>query len=214
MTPSHHPDPDELMSYAAGSSPEWLSLVLACHLTFCPACRTELSLCEALGGALLDRMPGSRGDTSLRERPSTSRAQSREPRREVMLPDRSLPRPLAPYFQSQKPRFRFLAPGVQHVPLSIAVNGAPVRVVRFRPGFTVPRHGHEGPETLVIFRGTLHDSRTNLVYGAGDLCRTATGDEHCQRIGGEAPCVSLIVNEGSLVPKTWPGRLLKWATRY
>ncbi|MBA3326136.1 MAG: zf-HC2 domain-containing protein [Rhodobacteraceae bacterium] len=48
-----HATPELLTAYADGSLSEGLSLLVASHLTFCPACRRRVARLEALGGALL-----------------------------------------------------------------------------------------------------------------------------------------------------------------
>ena len=42
-----------LADYAAGALSQGMSLLVASHLTFCPACRDKAARLEALGGALL-----------------------------------------------------------------------------------------------------------------------------------------------------------------
>ena len=50
---NHHPSPELLLDYAAGSLPEAVSLAVATHLALCPDCRRTVSEAEALGGGLL-----------------------------------------------------------------------------------------------------------------------------------------------------------------
>src|SRR5436190_21674350 len=109
MSPVHHPDEEDLLGYASGTSPEWVSLVVACHLTYCPKCRADLDLFDDLGGALLDagEVTGAeaRGvrasDLTARPRPSQTAA----PR----LPGvPGIPRPLGPYLPEGRPAWRFL----------------------------------------------------------------------------------------------------------
>ena len=49
----HHPKDDTLYSYAAGSLPAALALVVGCHLQFCPQCRSQVRSGERLGGTLM-----------------------------------------------------------------------------------------------------------------------------------------------------------------
>ena len=42
MSITHHPDDSTLMSYAAGSLPAALAVVVAAHLSVCPRCREEV----------------------------------------------------------------------------------------------------------------------------------------------------------------------------
>lgn len=210
MMPRHHPDPEELLSYSAGSTPEWLSLVIACHLTYCSKCRRELELCEDIGGSLLDALGSeSAGGGDIEAVLRSPRGDTPEARQAMTMPDARLPRPLARYFADAKPRWRFLAPGVRHMPLTLSVGGSTLKVVQFRPGYVIPEHSHRGGETLVIFHGSIDDSRTGNEFGRGDLCRSEIGSAHVQHVSADEPCIALVVNEAPLVPKSLWGRILK-----
>ena len=49
----HHPQDDTLFSYAAGSLPAALALVVGCHLQVCSTCRSQVRSGESLGGELM-----------------------------------------------------------------------------------------------------------------------------------------------------------------
>lgn len=213
IAPVHHPEPEELMAYASGSSPEWVSLVVACHLTYCPACRSELELMEELGGALLDCAPagacGSVAFDAITRAPapaSTAPAFVTRPARADVPP---LPRPLHAYFKDETLRWRFLVPGVKHIPLTLSVNGIASKVIQFSPGYTVPDHTHEGLEMVLVLSGAIGDSETGEIFRAGDLSRREEGSVHAQHAMRDMPCVCLVVAEGPVRPKSFMGRILK-----
>ena len=52
--PRHHISDETLTAYAAGSLDRALSVVVASHLTLCPACRSRQDRIEEVGGVLLD----------------------------------------------------------------------------------------------------------------------------------------------------------------
>ena len=56
MNPRHHPSDATLLTYAAGSLGEGLSLVVASHLAFCSDCRDAVAAGELVGGNLLDTL--------------------------------------------------------------------------------------------------------------------------------------------------------------
>ena len=56
---SHHPDEATLMAYAAGALTEGFNLVVAAHLEFCADCCSRVTEAEAIGGELLQELPGS-----------------------------------------------------------------------------------------------------------------------------------------------------------
>ena len=59
ITPSHHPSPERLLEYAAGSLEAGRRLVIDTHVRLCPDCQGETRLVEAVGGALLERLPAA-----------------------------------------------------------------------------------------------------------------------------------------------------------
>jgi len=213
MNPVHHPEEEDLLSYASGTSPEWLSLVVACHLTYCAECRSGVELFDDLGGLLLDsldaRTPGAvtvkASDVMDRPRRPESAAAP-----ELAVP--GIPRPLAPYVAPGGARFRFLAPGLRHIPLNFSVGGVPARIIRFRAGFGIPEHRHQGLEMLLVLDGTLHDLTTGESFRKGDLSRREADTRHAQAIDRSEPCTCLVVSAAPVVPSTWMGRILKAIT--
>ena len=54
LTIVHHLDDATILSYAAGTLGEALSVAAACHISMCAECRTAVRKAEALGGEILD----------------------------------------------------------------------------------------------------------------------------------------------------------------
>ncbi len=211
MTPSHHPDADELIAYAAGTSPEWTSLVVACHLTYCPECRESVELLDGLGGVLLDQLDAPDAPTVPTELGSKVDATRKKSAPTLGLePD--LPRPLHDFFEEALPHFRFLAPGVQHIPLSLSVGGVRARVVKFKPGFTIPEHSHTGLEMVLVLDGELADTATREIFRTGDSSRREEGNTHSQHVTSRDPCVCLVVSTAPIVPTSMWGKVLKMLT--
>ena len=59
MTINHHLDDATILSYAAGTLGEALSVAAACHVSMCTECRTAVRKAEALGGEILDDLQSS-----------------------------------------------------------------------------------------------------------------------------------------------------------
>lgn len=213
MTPLHHPDEEELVGYASGTNPEWISLVVACHLTFCATCRDDVALYDDLGGALLDSLgtPEGRslgviaGELTARPRPPVAPPA-------LAMPVPGLPKPLGPYLPKGPVAWRFLAPGLRHIPLDFSVGSVPARIIRFAPGFKIPEHTHQGLEMLLVFDGILHDSVTGDVFHKGDVSRREPGTKHAQWIDRAEPCTCLVISAAPVVPSTLMGRILKTIT--
>ena len=106
--------------------------------------------------------------------------------------------------------WRTLVPGIRAIDLPIP-SAWRARLVRFRPGMTIPIHDHGGPEHTVVFSGGLIDAGGHL--GRGDATTMFPGERHRQRTDSGEACVALIINEAPARPLTIGGRFLQWVTR-
>ena len=52
----HHPNDETILSYAAGSLPAAMALVVGCHLQYCSACRERVAQADAVGGSLMSQL--------------------------------------------------------------------------------------------------------------------------------------------------------------
>lgn len=217
MTPKHHLPDEMLAAYAAGVCAEHESLFVASHLTLCAHCRASLAAFDAIGGDTLDDVVpvdiALQPEAVLAAARNSAGAETIEgdatPSGQSCIADldrAGLPRVLAPYL-SEGVRWRFLAPGVQQVALTLRVDGNPVRLVKFRPGYRVPRHTHVGAELTLVVSGAFEDDDGR--YDRGDVEVRDDTHQHELRITREAPCVCLFVSDAPPVPMTLLGRLLR-----
>jgi putative transcriptional regulator len=206
-----HPPDDGLFQYAAGSSSEGASLAVACHLTFCPRCRGEVGACDEVSRLLLDALPRVPVDPGARDRLLAGLPPAPPPPALRPVPPElaGLPVPLHAYLtRAATTRWRTLVPGARAIDLPVRGGETTARLMRFRPGFLIPRHDHAGPEYTVIFSGSLED--TGARAREGDVLFREAGFQHSQRVPrDDGDCVALVVNERPLVPLTLIGRVLK-----
>jgi putative transcriptional regulator len=220
-TPRHHVPRALLADYVAGNTNEAVSLVVACHLTLCSACSSELAQLERAAGAQLAAAPATAVSSDLLARTLArldeppAPALDREPR--TRIDEAELPRPLLRWLDRlpaapgrTAPRWKRLVPGIDEIRLPVQTPGATVRLLRLMPKATVPLHGHEGDELIAVFSGGIEDA--GEVYER-DVELRGAADEHVQTIRPGPPCVAVVVNHGALLPRTWAGRLFKLITR-
>ena len=213
MTPTYHPDPDDLMSYASGTAEEWRAVVVACHLTYCPECRDEVAALEDLGGALLDTLADDAGAGSF-VAPAVPPPRASRPKVHSDSPiARLIPRPLHAYFKEATPAWRFLAPGLKHVPISLMVGETPARLIQFKQGVVIPDHAHTGTEMVLVLDGVLEDRASKEAYRTGDLSRRdETTGRHGNIVTSPDGCICLVATDGPLDPSTMWGKILKALT--
>ncbi|OYQ35911.1 hypothetical protein CHU95_06525 [Niveispirillum lacus] len=209
--PHHHPGPDLLLAYAAGTLAEAPSLVVATHLALCPRCRAEVAGMEAIGGALLSdssaATPVSTGllaDVLARlDGPPLAEA----PRRRQVPPGHNpvLPEPLRSYIGGDVDtiRWRRTIPGLHECELSCS--GGAVRMMRIRSGMGMPQHTHHGDEFTLVLQGGFTDGSGH--YLRGDFASTDTSVDHRPIADDDGDCICLAFTDA---PLRLTGRFMRW----
>lgn len=210
---NHHPPHDILTAYTAGGLDEAEDVLVATHLTLCPACRAECADLEALGGALLAGIPpeppppGSlealleRLDQPPPPQPSPPPA---EGPLDIPLPLRRFTGPLS------RIEFRTVVPGIRRFDLPMSRLDRPVALVSMRPGLTIPPHHHAASERGLILAGGFTDEVGHFVRG--DVCVRGPDEEepHQQKIDDGEDCVVLMVDDGPKIPTTVVGKVVNF----
>lgn len=207
--PEHHLPDELLLAYATGTASAPIALLVASHLTLCPACREKAATYEAVGGALLaEAAIDTRGAVdggeptlddgaldALLARLDAPREPEPEP---VYDPDGVLPAPLVRRVGAFRDlRWRWLAPDTHGVKVMDRPGHLPVRLVRIRPGAVLPPHDHTGVERALILGGGWSDEVGH--FERGDVAYVeADRTDHRQVILDAVPCVALVVNDAPL----------------
>ena len=221
MTPTHHLPEDLLAVYAAGTCGEPEALFVATHLTLCKQCRDSLAVLESIGGHTIetitpmnvgvevDALLARAGAASAKEdmaqaAEKDSAARNQDARRQ--LAEAGMPAILADYMPDGL-KWRFLAPGVKQVELSLSWKGYPARLVKFPPGYVVPLHTHPGSEYTIVLTGAFEDGDEKMQRGDVEVRDEA--HRHELRITKESACICLFIADSAPIPLTWLGRLLR-----
>ena len=198
--------PDELLvAYSAGHCDEATALVVATHLTLCPACRALNGRLDAVGGNFLERMDAeSVSDAALES--VLSKLDAPAPKDAPPKPNAALakvPRPIVAYLEGIGPAgelpWRRIMPGAEELKLSLKKNGMPVRMTRTRGGFILPKHTHAGSEMTLVLAGGFEDRGEH--YEPGDVAICDQSVTHTIHFDPGDPCVALVVNDARLIPK-------------
>jgi putative transcriptional regulator len=211
MTILHHPMDTTLAAFAGGTLDEGRSLVIATHLTACPACRRQIKTFECVGGALFDSMPLSpMGADALAQTlarldsPSTTDAVVRSPAR---LRDETMvyPQPLSHY---ELGAWRRIGRGVYTRSVSVPrESGTRVFMLKAGPGTRLPRHTHTGTELTCVLKGAFRHDHGR--YGPGDVDDADDTMEHRPRVETGEECVCLVALQGQVQVASLMGRLLR-----
>lgn len=217
--PAHHPNPEDLMEYAAGSQHEPLALLIATHLALCPECRRELRRLEALGGELIEELPAEPMSAGALDRllarleapeaasPASSRAPSPSGRTDELLPQ-----PLRGYVGKSLDRLAWHARGgVAEAELLPDFPGYKTRLLRIRPGTVLPTHTHKGNEYTIVLAGGFSDQDGH--YLRGDVAVADSTVTHRPVADPVGECLCLAVTDGPLRLTGPVGRLLNFFVR-
>lgn len=211
--PNHHPDPEALLAYAAGSLGEANAVLVATHLALCPRCRAEVARLEAVGGALTEVIePVAMADGALeRALAALDQPAQREAAPARLYDDetlRTVPAPLRTYLDGDLSRlpWRWRGVGVRELPLPIGDSSLRTSLIRVRGGSALPVHTHDGVESTLVLTGSFSDSTGRYARGDVEMANDETVHQPIADPGGE--CMCLIVVDGPLRLTGPLGRLL------
>lgn len=209
MTIAHHPTPETLAAFAAGTLDDARALVVATHVSLCSHCRGDVRAFEHVGGALLDRIATVPMRDDALERalaaigtvapPVDDRAPS------LATGDESLPAPLAGHPLGP---WRWIGRGVQWRSVGVSpVDDTRVLMLKAAPGTRLPHHRHKGIEWTCVLEGAFrHDLGR---YGPGDFDEADESVEHKPVIEDGDTCVCLVALQGGIALQSWLGRLIQ-----
>jgi putative transcriptional regulator len=196
--PAHHPESDMLLAYAAGATDAPTSLILATHLTFCPACRAAVALGEQMGGMLLAGLaPAPLAEGALAR--TLARLEAPETAPSVRQPASTdkTPAPLRAWLgrDLNAVRWRRMGPRLAYVPLYHR-GSVRMRLLRGAPGADTGCHDHRGQEYTLVLAGGYTDRTGN--YGPGDFQTAAPDLKHNPVADPGEDCINRAVTTAPL----------------
>lgn len=192
----HHPAPETLAAFAAGTMRAGFDFVTAVHVRGCAECRDEVARLEAFGGAMIDEVEAA---------PLGEDALAR------LMARIEAPAPAAPASRTMEQllrvgKRRWVAPGVWTAKVDTPhAKGDRVYLLSVAPGVEAALHTHRGAEFTQVLSGALGDEAE--VLQAGDFSERDPSHVHRPKVLGAAPCVCLFATQGRLAPKDWIGRI-------
>lgn len=201
MPTKHHLPPEWLMDYAAGALSEAGSVMVASHLSLCPACRCALGQMEAAGGALLDSAEPVPVSESCHQKMMAMIEAEKAPCPAVPASPSSLCRTLPAPIRAVagcgagELRFEKATAGIERVILPTK-DTATLQIVRMKAGSTLPRHSHDGHEITLVLGGTLRDD--GQLYRRGDVMACEAGLVHSPVVGEAEDCLCLVLTDAPI----------------
>ncbi len=210
MTAEHHPDHSSLVSYAAGSLPDALAMVVACHLEHCSQCQQVVAEAEQIGSLLLDELPSVRMSGDAREHILDlleSSVVSIAPTSRRQNTDSDIPAPLHNLLGNRLDDLHWASLGAGMKQYILPANEGKLRLLRIAPGTCMPAHSHSGSELTLVLRGSYTDELGR--FKAGDVADLTPGVEHQPVTDTHEECICLIATDAPLKFKGLVPRLLQ-----
>ncbi len=214
--PAHHPAPELLLDYAAGSLREVQALLVASHLAYCAECRRHVSELEACGGVLLEEAPVEPVSDALLDRVMARLADAPPPAPapvETPMPG-LLPGPLRRAVGAEPDRLEWvrIVPGIHLSAWSMGAGTASACLLKMAPGGRVPAHKHTDSEMLLILKGGFRDEFG--AYKVGDVASYEVDTPHHAVADRDGECLCLLVQDQPLVFTGLLGWLLNRGYRF
>ncbi len=203
----HHPSPEILLAYVAGTLAPGLATVTAAHVETCPACQRQVAELSATGGALLDMaepatMPAQAFDHILPLLDAPAPARRPVHVRQARL-GAALPSALRGCVVG---RWLWLGAGVRYSKVGLPwAPAANVFLLRVAANRRVLNHGHGDVEFTLVLQGGFSDCTGS--YGPGDLAQADSGLQH-RPVADAEGCLCLAALEGGMrlpwLARVWP----------
>ena len=200
MNPHHHPDASTIMSYAAGSLPDALTTVVACHISMCELCQQTLAEAEQLGRFLIEQKQATELSHGARDRMlSLLDSVEPEPPAPTAVQDAvesDIPAPLRPYLgdKLENLHWKTMAPGMKQ--FIIPSTQGRLRLLKIAPGTSMPIHGHTGSELTMVLKGSYSDELGR--FRVGDVADLDPEIQHQPATDTHEDCICLIATDAPL----------------
>lgn len=205
---NHHPAPDLLTAFSAGTLHLGQALCIATHLESCAECRTNLQRLNSIGATLFaqqDIQPVSENlktsvmahlDDPVQEKSSSA------PVKASLIP-RALRQFIPGDYNNLK--WKKLSPSIKAVTLCVDVDGTRVEMVRIKPGGKVATHTHTGDEMTLVLEGSFSDETG--IFREGDFVLLDERHHHKPMATKDRECICLTATSAPVRFTGFLGRL-------
>lgn len=204
---NHHPAPELLAAYSAGSLPLSHALCIATHVESCPECKANLQRLNSLGAQVFSEAKPSNASDYLKDsvmamldekRPAEAHPISASAKvisaAENQIDMSSVPKALRHLVPEgyDSLDWQRVSPSVSVAELCKDTNGAQVSLLKIKPGGQVGKHRHTGDEFTQLLSGSFSDE--SGLYKQGDfLFRDSKSHGHRPIATNDAECLCLTV---------------------
>lgn len=208
---NHHPTPELLTAFSAGSLPLSHALCVSTHVESCGECRTHLQRLDCIGAELMENLTPPATPDSLKNAVLARLDQQPTASEPTATPattfDPAVPKALRQFAPNGYAALDWyhLSPAIEAVKLCTDSDGAKVEILRIKPGAAVPTHTHTGDEYTLLLAGSFSDD-TGL-YKKNDFIVRDGRHRHRPVATKDQACLCLTVTEA---PIQFTGFFSRW----
>ena len=221
-----HPNSDMLLKYAMGNTTEAESLIISCHIAFCPVCKSEIKKYEAIGGYYLtnhkelsvsqDLWKNIIEKIDITEQDEIQTNYVVHNIKSNLSPNQiKIPSSLSYYLKSDSKtsNWKSTINNVRYKDIHFKDKKISGKLLEIPANKSMPKHGHEALEATLVLHGGYSDEKGD--YSKGDLVVASNEEVHSPVSADLTGCLCLVVYSGSLQFKGLLGSiLLIYLTRY
>ena len=207
----HHPAPELLAAYSAGSLPLSHALSIGAHVEYCSICQTNLQRLNNLGAQIFETQARSPIPDDLRSSVLDALDEN-DPHEECETCaepkyDKSIPRCLHQFIPEGYDALNWtrISSSIETAKLCTDKHGARVEMVRIKPGGRIATHTHTGDEFTVVLEGSFSDE--SGIYRTGDFVLKDSSHKHKPMATKDARCICLTVTDA---PIAFTGFFTRW----
>jgi putative transcriptional regulator len=198
---NHHPTPEMLVEFSAGTLDTATSICVASHLHFCKCCRDEVARLDEVGSQLMAISSPETIDDALFDKVMAKIDEPQPVAETAPAPNTGIsgfPMHVNKLIHnaSKTPVWKRLSSSMEEAKLFTGQNRFEVALHKICAGGVTPKHDHRGLEYTVVLKGSFSDESS--VYTEGDFIIRQPGDVHQPMGAKNGECICLSVQEAPI----------------
>lgn len=210
---NHHPAPDLLAAFSAGSLHLSHALCVSTHVECCEECKSNLQRLNGMGALLFEEQPRQTVPARLKASIMEQLDQARDEQAVATDTDGdagnlAIPRALRQFIPGSydELNWQILSPSIRAATLCTDINGTRIEMLRIKPGGEVATHTHTGDEYTLILEGSFSDETG--IFREGDFVVRDASHQHKPMATRDRECICLTVTDAPIRFTGFFGRLM------
>lgn len=199
----HHPAPELLASFSAGSLQLSYALCVSAHLDHCAECKTNVQRLKSLGADMFASQKPAEVSGDFKQRmfdllDQPRQSPSVEPKTPPATQNSDIPRCLRKFVTEGYDQLDWhtVTPSIKSAALCRDGEKTQVSMLKLMPGAKVGHHSHMGEEITLVLEGSFSDE--DGIYQKGDFILRDSKHKHQPVASKDGPCICLTVQDAPI----------------